>query len=72
MSSVFAAREGRYAASEEIRLLQQRKADASVRVAGERLRCAAVLVPFFLHRLCSLDEQLVCNGLISFLFFFAP
>ena len=47
MSSVFAAREGRCAASEEIRLLQQRKADASVRVAGERLRCAAVLVPFF-------------------------
>ncbi|CAN0466751.1 unnamed protein product, partial [Ascophyllum nodosum] len=31
VSSVFAAREGRCAASEEIRLLQHRKADASVR-----------------------------------------
>ena len=41
-------------------------------MAGERLRCAAGLAPFFLHRLCinSLDEHLVCNGRLSFLFFF--
>ena len=33
------AREERQAASEEIRVLQQRKADAAVRLQGERLRC---------------------------------
>ena len=33
------AREERRAASEEIRVLQQRKADAAVRLQGEKLRC---------------------------------
>lgn len=42
VASVLAAREERRAATEEIRLLHQRKADAIVRLQGEKLRCPSL------------------------------